>query len=81
MPAPPTRAARQRLPRPRRLGPAGYGGAFPPDGDRPHRYYFVVHAVDVETLGVDKDASPAVVSFNLVGHTLARGQLVATFQR
>ncbi len=58
-----------------------YGGAFPPDGDRPHRYYYVVHAVDVETLGVDDDASAAVVSFNLAFHTLARAQLVATFQR
>ncbi len=58
-----------------------YGGAFPPDGDRPHRYYFVVHAVDVDTLGVDDDASAAVVSFNLVFHTLARAQLVPTFQR
>jgi hypothetical protein len=58
-----------------------YGGAYPPDGDRPHRYYFVVHAVDVERLGVDDEASAAVVSFNLVFHTLARAQLVATFQR
>lgn len=58
-----------------------YGGAYPPDGDRPHRYYFVVHAVDVESLGVDGEASAAVVSFNLVFHTLARAQLVATFQR
>lgn len=58
-----------------------YGGAFPPDGDRPHRYYFVVHAVDVDTLGVDDDASAAAVSFNLAFHTLARAQLVPTFQR
>lgn len=58
-----------------------YGGAFPPDGDRPHRYYFVVHAVDVDTLGLDGDASATVVAFNLVFHTLARAQLVATFQR
>ena len=58
-----------------------YGGAYPPDGDRPHRYYFVVHAVDVETLGIDDEASAAVLSFNLVFHTLARAQLVATFQR
>ena len=58
-----------------------YGGAFPPDADRPHRYYFVVHAVDVDTLGVDDEASAAVVSFNLVFHTLARAQLVPTFQR
>jgi Raf kinase inhibitor-like YbhB/YbcL family protein len=58
-----------------------YGGAYPPDGDRPHRYYFVVHAVDVETLGVDDDASAAVVSFNLAFHTLARAQIVPTFRR
>jgi Raf kinase inhibitor-like YbhB/YbcL family protein len=57
-----------------------YGGAAPPPGDPAHRYYFVVHAVDVEQLDVTDDASPAVVSFNLAFHTLARAQLVATFQ-
>jgi Raf kinase inhibitor-like YbhB/YbcL family protein len=62
-------------------GSKDYGGAYPPDGDRPHRYYFVVHAVDTDSLGVDDEASAAVVSFNLVFHTLARAQLVATFQR
>jgi hypothetical protein len=58
-----------------------YVGPLPPEGDRPHRYYFVVHAVDVDALDVDDEASAAVVSFNLVFHTLARAQLVATFQR
>ena len=62
-------------------GSKDYGGAYPPDGDRPHRYYFVVHAVDVETLGVDADVSAAVVSFNLAFHTLARALIVPTFQR
>lgn len=56
-----------------------YGGAYPPAGDRPHRYYFVVHAVDTDSLGLTPDASPAVVSFNLVFHTLARGQIVPLF--
>jgi Raf kinase inhibitor-like YbhB/YbcL family protein len=62
-------------------GTKDYGGAYPPDGDRPHRYYFVVHAVDQDSLGVDDDASAAVVSFNLAFHTLARAQIVPTFQR
>jgi Raf kinase inhibitor-like YbhB/YbcL family protein len=61
-------------------GVRGYMGPAPPEGDRPHRYYFVVHAVDQEKLGVDEDASPAVVSFNLAFHTLGRAALVGTYQ-
>ncbi|MGH9032833.1 MAG: YbhB/YbcL family Raf kinase inhibitor-like protein [Acidimicrobiia bacterium] len=60
-------------------GATGYSGAAPPEGDVPHRYYFVIHAVDVDSLGVPADASPAVVSFNLAFHTLARAILVATY--
>jgi Raf kinase inhibitor-like YbhB/YbcL family protein len=61
------------------FGIAGYAGAAPPPGDAPHRYFFVVHAVDVDSLGVDPTATPAVVSFNLVVHTLARAQIVPTY--
>jgi Raf kinase inhibitor-like YbhB/YbcL family protein len=57
-----------------------YDGAAPPPGDQTHRYYFVVHAVDVPTLGADASASPAVASFMLAFHTLARAQIVPTFQ-
>ena len=62
------------------FGTHEYGGAAPPQGDHPHRYYFAVHAVDTEKLGVDENATPAVVAFNLVFHTLARGLIVATSQ-
>lgn len=58
----------------------GYAGAAPPQGDQPHRYYFVVHAVDVDTLDVDGSASAAVVSFNLAFHTLARAVITPTYQ-
>jgi Raf kinase inhibitor-like YbhB/YbcL family protein len=61
------------------FGAAAYGGSAPPKGDMVHRYYFVVHAVDVETLDVS-GASPAVVGFNLAFHTLARAIITPTFQ-
>lgn len=60
-------------------GSRTYGGAAPPQGDHVHRYYFVVHAVDVEALDVNTDATPAVVSFNLAFHTLARALVVPTY--
>ncbi len=61
-------------------GFAGYVGAAPPGGHGPHRYFFVVHAVDTETLGIPAEATPAVLGFNLFGHTLARATLVVTYQ-
>jgi Raf kinase inhibitor-like YbhB/YbcL family protein len=61
-------------------GPKAFMGAAPPAGDQVHRYYFVVHAVKEESLGVDSDASPAVVSFNLAFKTLGRAILHGTYQ-
>ena len=58
----------------------GYVGCGPPAGHGPHRYFFVVHAVDVESLGLDASASPHVLGFNLFFHTLARAYLVPTFE-
>ncbi|MFC6157007.1 YbhB/YbcL family Raf kinase inhibitor-like protein [Kribbella jiaozuonensis] len=62
------------------FGAKNFGGAAPPAGDQIHRYYFVVHAIDVEALDVDSDASPAVVGFNLAFHTLARAIVTPTYQ-
>ncbi len=55
-------------------------GAAPPQGDQVHRYYFVVHAVGPESLGVDASASAAVVSFNLAFKTLGRAIIHGTYQ-
>jgi Raf kinase inhibitor-like YbhB/YbcL family protein len=62
-------------------GTKNFGGAAPPEGDRVHRYYFVVYALDVPALGVDADASCAVADFMRGSHTLARGVLLGTYQR
>jgi Raf kinase inhibitor-like YbhB/YbcL family protein len=53
-------------------------GAEPPQGTGVHRYFVVVHAVDVERLELDPQATPAVLGFNLHFHTLGRAILVGT---
>jgi hypothetical protein len=61
-------------------GAKRFVGAAPPPGHGPHRYYIVVHAVDVEKLGVPADATPAFLGFNLFSHTLARAVIVGTHE-
>lgn len=51
-----------------------YLGAAPPPGHGPHRYQFVVHALDVDSLGIS-DGTPAFLGFNMFGRTLARAIL------
>ena len=62
------------------MGGHDFTGAAPPPGDQPHRYLFAVHAVGEESLGVDRRATPAVVSFNLAFKTLGRAVLGCTYQ-
>ena len=53
-------------------------GAAPPAGHGPHRYFVVVHALDVESIGLPADATPAVLGFTMAGHILGRAVLTAT---
>ena len=62
-------------------GELGYIGCAPPEGLGEHRYVFAVHALGVPTLGVDSSAPPALVGFNLTFNTLARGVLIAKYER
>lgn len=61
-------------------GEPSYQGATPPPGDRPHRYVFAVHALDVETLGLTDDTTPAAAAFHAGFHTIARATLTVTHQ-
>ena len=63
------------------MGAPVYVGAAPPPGHGDHRYVFAVHALSVPTLGLDANATPAYVGFNLTFNTLARGAIVTTFGR
>ncbi len=62
-------------------GSTGFGGACPPQGDKPHRYRFTVFALDVDHLDIDSDASAALVGFMLNAHKIGTAELEALYQR
>jgi hypothetical protein len=61
-------------------GTVGYIGAAPPAGHGPHHYYVVVHAVDVPSLDISEDASPAYLGFNLFSHSIGRAMIVPVYE-
>jgi Raf kinase inhibitor-like YbhB/YbcL family protein len=62
------------------FGVKAYGGAAPPAGDGPHRYFFVVHALSVDSLGLDSDAAPAVVGFSCNANVVGRASVVVVYE-
>lgn len=60
-------------------GDYAYEGAAPPPGDRPHRYVFAVHALDVDTLGTSPEDGPTRTAFLALFHTLARATLTVSY--
>ena len=63
------------------FGKTGFGGACPPKGDKAHRYIFTVHALDIETIGLDKNANPALVGYYINAHSLAKSSLISYYGR
>lgn len=52
-----------------------YIGAAPPPGHGRHIYYTAVHAIDIPRIEIDRDSTPAFLTFNICSHTLARAVL------
>jgi Raf kinase inhibitor-like YbhB/YbcL family protein len=63
---------------PNDAGMARFIGAAPPAGHGRHRYFIVVHALGVETIGVPAEATPAFLGFTMSGHILGRAVITAT---
>ena len=63
------------------FGSAGFGGACPPKGDKPHRYIFTVHALKTDKIEVPADASATLVGFMLNANRLAKASFEARYGR
>src|SRR5262245_46228839 len=61
------------------FGRRGYGGPCPPRGPA-HHYHFLVLALETR-LGLAAGAARPDLESRVTGHVLAKGELVATYQR
>lgn len=63
---------------PNEMREPAFTGAGPPEGSGVHHYWFVVHALSVDHVDVDPQATPAVLGFMMRDAVLARAIIVAT---
>jgi Raf kinase inhibitor-like YbhB/YbcL family protein len=63
------------------FGTHAFGGACPPQGDRPHRYVFTVHALKTEKIDVPEEASAAMVGFVIHANLAGKASFTAKFGR
>ena len=63
------------------FGVAGWGGACPPAGDKPHRYIFTVHALKTDKLELPPDATAALAGFMINANSIGKASFTAKYGR
>ena len=61
------------------FGKLGYGGPYPPVGDRPHRYFFRIYALDA-TLSLPAGAKRAALEAAMNQHVVGKGETFGTYR-
>ncbi|MEZ5842000.1 MAG: YbhB/YbcL family Raf kinase inhibitor-like protein [Hyphomicrobiales bacterium] len=79
-------SAAGQLPEGAREGPTdygrnGFGGACPPKGDKAHSYVFTLYALPVESIGLDKTAPAAMISYFARAQAIGSASLTAHYGR
>jgi Raf kinase inhibitor-like YbhB/YbcL family protein len=62
-------------------GTHAFGGACPPQGDKPHRYIFTVHAIKIDKIDVPFDSSAALIGFMINANSLGKASFTAKYSR
>lgn len=60
-------------------GNLGYGGPCPPSGT--HRYFFIIYALDLDSLSLAEGATKSEVETSMEGHILDQASLMGRYQR
>jgi Raf kinase inhibitor-like YbhB/YbcL family protein len=60
---------------------AGYGGPCPPRGNRPHRYFFTLYALDIPSLTIPAERPRQGIERAMEGHVLGQAKLMGRYER
>ncbi|RZL95908.1 MAG: YbhB/YbcL family Raf kinase inhibitor-like protein [Variovorax sp.] len=63
------------------FGAPGFGGACPPQGDKPHRYIFTVYALKTDKLDIPPDGTAALVGYMINANKLGSATFTAKYGR
>jgi hypothetical protein len=62
-------------------GAVGWGGLCPPEGDKPHRYVFTVHALKTDKLDLPADATAALAGYMIHANEIAKASFTSRYGR
>ena len=62
-------------------GVAAWGGTCPPQGDKPHRYIFTVHALKTDKIDIPADATAALAGYMINANTIGKAGFTAKYGR
>ena len=63
------------------FGAAAWGGACPPQGDKPHRYIFTVYALKTDKLDIPGDATAALAGFMINANQIGKASFTGKYGR
>ncbi len=63
------------------FGSAAWGGACPPEGDKPHRYVFTVYALKSDKLDIPADSTAAMAGFMINANQIGKATFTARYGR
>ncbi len=63
------------------FGNPGYGGPCPPRGNGPHRYFFTLYALDVDSLNLKSGAARRDVEAAMKNHIVGKAQWMGKYER
>lgn len=63
------------------FGGRGWGGPCPPEGDKPHRYNFTLHALKVDKLDLPEGTTASLAGYMINANSIGKSTLTGKYGR